>query len=79
LRKIVKLRKKGVLILPKKIREEVGIKEGDDLVVTVKKGEIILRKFEPLKVRIDPDKVDKLLREELELEEEKVEEVLKRK
>ena len=56
MKRIVKLRKKGVVILPKRIREEVGIKEGDALIVTVKGNEIILRKLEPLKVRIDPKK-----------------------
>ena len=57
MKKIVKLRKKGVVILPKRIREEVGLKEGDALIVTVKGNEIILRKLEPLKVRIDPKKL----------------------
>lgn len=76
LNRIVKLRRKGIIILPKSIREKAGVKEGDELLVTLEGDRIILRKFKPLKVRIDPEKVDEILREELLLEDEKLERIL---
>jgi len=38
------VRKRGVIVIPKTIREELGIEEGDTLRVSVKEGKIILSK-----------------------------------
>lgn len=38
------VRKRGVIVIPKTIREELGIEEGDMLRVSVKEGKIILNK-----------------------------------
>ena len=38
----VEVRKKGRIIIPKSIRELVGIKEGDVLTLTVENGRVVL-------------------------------------
>ena len=38
----VVVRKKGCIIIPKSVRELVGIKEGDVLTLTVENGRIVL-------------------------------------
>jgi AbrB family looped-hinge helix DNA binding protein len=38
------VRKRGVIVIPKTIREELGIEEGDMLRVSIKEGKIILSK-----------------------------------
>jgi len=73
----VKVRKKGVIILPKKIREQAKVSEGDDLLVIVDRGKIILEKLEPLKVKVDPREIEKILKKEVELEDKKIEEILR--
>ena len=75
-RVVLKVRRKGVLILPKKLREEVGIREGDDVIVEVEGDKLVLRVLRPRVVDIDPDLVEKLLREEYELEKRKSGELL---
>lgn len=49
----LRIGKKGCLILPKAIREAVGIEEGDEVYVEVGDG-IILR---PVKSKVDPEKL----------------------
>ncbi|MGQ4892114.1 MAG: AbrB/MazE/SpoVT family DNA-binding domain-containing protein [Candidatus Njordarchaeia archaeon] len=73
---VVKVRKKGIIILPKRIREQANLSEGDDLLAIVEEGKIILEKLEPLKVKVDPKEIEKILREELVLEDKKIEEIL---
>ena len=41
---IVQVQRKHQITIPKKIREELGIKEGDRLVWIYKNGELILKK-----------------------------------
>lgn len=41
--KVVRVYRKGVIALPKDVREEAGIKEGMLLVVEAKRGVIVLR------------------------------------
>jgi AbrB family looped-hinge helix DNA binding protein len=55
----VVVRKKGYIIIPKSIRELVGIKEGDVLTLTVENGRIVL---EPER-RVSLSEVAKRLRE----------------
>jgi len=68
LRVVLRVRRKGVLILPKSVREEAGISEGDEVVVEVEEGRLVLRVLKPKVVDVDPGLVEKLLREEFELE-----------
>ncbi len=50
--------KKGYIILPKAVREAVGIDEGDEVIVEVRDG-IVIR---PAKKRVDIEEVKRLLR-----------------
>ena len=50
--------RKGYIILPKAVREAVGIDEGDEVIVEIKDG-ILLK---PAKRRVDVDRVRELLR-----------------
>jgi AbrB family looped-hinge helix DNA binding protein len=67
---IVIVRKRGVIVIPKSIREALGIEEGDMLRVSVEEGKIILSKesfweklFDSAKGLYSPDEA------ELELDE----------
>jgi AbrB family looped-hinge helix DNA binding protein len=70
------MRKKGVLILPKVLRESVGVEEGDVLVAEVKDGAIVLRPLKPKVVEIDRRMVEEILEEEKKVEDRKIEEEL---
>jgi len=76
LRAVLKVRKKGVLILPKRIREAVGIREGDEVLVEADEGLLVIRPLRPKVVDVDPGLVEELLREEYRLEAGEHEEVL---
>jgi len=67
-RAILRIRKKGVLILPKKLRESLNVREGDELLAEVSEGALILKPFKPKIVDVDPSLVEKILSEEDELE-----------
>ncbi len=59
---VLKVRKKGILILPKTIRLRAGIEENSEVLVEVKGDMIILR---PLKPRVvNADMVKKIIGEE---------------
>ncbi len=64
----LKIRRKGILIIPKRLREEVNIKEGEEVSVEVKDGALLIRPLRPIVVDVDPNIVDELLREEDALE-----------
>jgi len=72
-RVILKVRKKGILILPKRLREVTGIEEGDDVIVEAEEGRLIIKVLRPKVVDVDPDLVERFLREEYELEKRKYE------
>ena len=72
----VKLRRKGIIILPKALRESAGLEEGDILEVKVEGDRIILRPLRPSLVDVDPTLVDEVLREEAELEERKARRII---
>jgi len=71
----IKLRKKGVIILPKDVREELGVKENDILLGEMKGEELVLRPLKPKIVRVDPKMVEEILKEEGEAERRKEEEI----
>jgi len=61
---ILKVRRKGVLIIPKNLRDASGIHEGDEVIVEAKDNMLIIRPLKPKIVDIDPGVIDKLLAEE---------------
>ena len=68
MRVILKVRRKGIVILPKKIREEIGLKEGDPVIVETRGGEIVFRPLKPVIVDVPEELVDELLEEEVAVE-----------
>lgn len=72
----MKIRKKGILILPKRLREAVGLEEGDDVVVEVVGDGLVLRALKPKVVDVDPKFVEELLREEDRFEEQRLRRML---
>ena len=68
MRIVLKVRKKGVIILPKRLREAVGIDEGGEVVVDVVGDRLVLRALKPKVVDVDPGVVEECLREEHILE-----------
>ena len=76
MRSILKVRRKGVVIIPKRLREAAGLAEGDEVVAEVVEGGLLLRKFEVLRVKVDERLVEELLREDLILEERKHAEII---
>ncbi|MEM2564308.1 MAG: AbrB family transcriptional regulator [Candidatus Bathyarchaeia archaeon] len=73
---VLKVRKKGVLILPKSLREAAGIGEGE-VSVEAREGEIVIKTLKPRVVDIDPQIIEELLSEERGLEEEKFKRTLR--
>ena len=61
---ILKVRKRGIVILPKKLRESIGLREGDVLLAEAQGDSIILRVHRPLEVDVDPRIVDRIVEEE---------------
>lgn len=68
MRVVLKIGKKGVLVLPKRLREVIGLVEGGEVLVEVKGDRLVLKALKPKVVDIDPVLVEELLREEYGLE-----------
>jgi len=64
MRFLLKIRRKGILILPKKLREAVGFEEGDEVIVEVVGDSLVLRALKPKVVDVDPKFVEELLEED---------------
>ena len=71
----IKLRKKGVIILPKDVREKLDIKENDILLGEIEGGKLVLRPLKPKIVRVDPKVVEEPLKDEEEAARSKEEEL----
>jgi len=68
---IIKIGKKGVIVIPKKYREVLGLKENSLVRIEIKGNEIVLTPFMPKRVKMGgrvQEIVSKIKREELELE-----------
>ncbi len=66
---ILRVRKKGVLILPKKLREASGINEDSEVVVEAKENMLIIKPLKPpMVVDVDLELVEKILGEEYMVE-----------
>jgi len=74
---VLKVRRKGILILPKEIREKVGIEEDSEVIVEIKDNSIIIKPLKPKVVRVDPGIIEEFLREEYVLEERRYEEIVR--
>ncbi len=74
---VLKVRKKGVLILPKKLREACGISEDSEVIAESRDGELVIRPLKPKVVDLDPGLVEELLAEEYALEARKYGGILK--
>ena len=59
----LKIGRKGYIILPKAIREAVGIDEGDEVIVEIRDG-IVLK---PAKRKVDVNKLRESLRKHVEI------------
>ncbi len=68
MRVVLKVGRKGIVVLPKRLREALGVGEGDEIVAEVRGGEAVLRPLKPVVVDVDPSLVEGILREEYELE-----------
>lgn len=64
MRVVLRVGRKGVLILPKRVREALGVGEGDEVLVEVVGDRLVLRALRPRVVDVDPGVVEELLREE---------------
>ena len=52
MRAIVKLYSKGIVVIPKAIRDAVGVGEGDTLVVEATREAIVLRPLRPKRIKL---------------------------
>ncbi|RLG64237.1 AbrB family transcriptional regulator, partial [archaeon] len=62
MRVVLRVRKKGIVILTKDIRRKAGIDEGDELIVEVEEGKLTMKVLRPKVVDVDPNLVEELLR-----------------
>lgn len=76
MRVILKIRRKGIIILPKKLREALGVGEGGEIIAEVVGDRLILRALKPRVVDVDPKLVEELLREEYGLEKSRFEKMI---
>jgi AbrB family looped-hinge helix DNA binding protein len=60
---LVKVSSKGLLTLPKSIREQLNINVGDYLDVTIEAGKVILQKVEIIPKKIDWENEDNVWKE----------------
>ncbi len=60
---LVKVSSKGLLTLPKSIREQLDINVGDYLDVTIEAGKVMLQKVDIIPKKIDWENEDKVWKE----------------
>jgi len=68
---IIKVGKKGIVVIPKKYRELLGLKENSLIQMEIRNNELVIKPFSPKRVKLKgrvQEIVLKLKREELELE-----------
>ncbi len=61
---IVKVSKKGQIVIPKEVREQLNISSGEKLAVIVRDDEIVLRKVEKLNVSEISSKISSVAEKE---------------
>jgi bifunctional DNA-binding transcriptional regulator/antitoxin component of YhaV-PrlF toxin-antitoxin module len=72
----LKVRRKGVIILPKELRLRAGIEENSIVLAEITEKGVLLRALKPVAVRVDPAVIEGILSEEGRLEEEKLREII---
>jgi len=76
-RTVLKVGKKGVIVLPKAFRERMGIEEGDKVLVEVVGDTIVLKPLKPRIVDVDPNMISSILAEERSEWEERLNRIVK--
>lgn len=77
LRVVLRVRRKGVVILPKALRAVAGIEEDGEVVAEASPGVVVLRPLRLREVDVDPEAVERVLREEGEAEARKLHDLLR--
>jgi bifunctional DNA-binding transcriptional regulator/antitoxin component of YhaV-PrlF toxin-antitoxin module len=72
----LKVRRKGVIILPKELRLRAGIEENSIVLAEITEKGVLLRALKPITVRVDPAVIERILSEEGRLEEEKLRKII---
>jgi len=68
----LKVRKKGVIILPKELRIRAGIEENSEVIAEIVDNGVLLRPLKLVTVRFDEKVIDEMLSLEKEVEERKL-------
>jgi len=68
LKAVLEVKRKGIVIIPKRFRDALGISEGDKVTIELEKGKLVLKPLRPKIVDISPETVEALLKEEEKLE-----------
>ena len=61
---MVKVSSKGQIIIPKDVRERLGVRTGEKLLVLSRDGEILLRKTEKMSIQEIAERIEKQTRKE---------------
>jgi AbrB family looped-hinge helix DNA binding protein len=61
---MVKVSSKGQIIIPKDVRERLGVRTGEKLLVLSRDGEILLRKTEKISIQEIAERIEKRTRKE---------------
>jgi bifunctional DNA-binding transcriptional regulator/antitoxin component of YhaV-PrlF toxin-antitoxin module len=77
LRVVLRVRRKGVVILPKALRAAAGIEEDSEVVAEAGPGVVVLKPLRLREVDVDPEAVERVLREEGEAEARKLHDLLR--
>jgi len=72
----LKVRRKGVIILPKELRLRAGIEENSIVLAEITEKGVLLRALKPITVRVDPAVIERILSKEGRLEEEKLRKII---
>jgi len=72
---VLKVGRKGIVVLPKAFREKVGIEEGGKVVLEIVGNSLVLKPLKPLVVDIDPEVLRKVILEEKREWEERIDRV----
>jgi len=72
---VLKVGRKGIVVIPKAFREKVGIEEGGKVVLEIVDNSLVLKPLKPLVVDIDPEVLRKVILEEKREWEERIDRV----
>jgi len=67
-RVVLKVHRKGIIVLPKKLREVLGVGEGDSVIAEVVEDKVVIRALKPRVVDVNPEVVEEILGEEHRVE-----------